>query len=76
MDSEEAYGKFITYTFIQGNGHIRTDKLEEYLVNQFDIGVNIYPRNLANTANLIIKYNKYVNNPNHLGKKRQQPNKY
>ena len=29
LDSEEAYDKFICYTFIQGTDHSRTDKLEE-----------------------------------------------
>ena len=76
MDSEEAYEKFIVYTFIQGTNHSRTGKLEENLANQFDLGVNIYPCDLSNTTNMIINYKNYVNNPNHPGKKNQQSNKY
>ena len=31
LNSEEAYDKFIAYTFIKGTGHRRTGKLEEIL---------------------------------------------
>ena len=75
-DSEEAYDKLIAYKFIQGTDHNRTGKLEEYLANQFDIGVNSYQCNLSITKNMIINYNNYVKNPNHPIKKKKQPKKY
>ena len=73
MDSEEAYDKFIPHTFIKRTNHIRAGKIEDYLANQFSLGVNRYPFILENTANMMIIYKKYVNKPIYTGKKNQQP---
>ena len=51
--SEEAYDKFVTYTFIQGTDHIRNGKLEEGLSNQFYLGVNSYLCDLSNAKILL-----------------------
>ena len=70
IDSEEAYEKFIFYTFIQGTDQKITGKLEEDLAHQYDLGVNIYPCNLENATNIIINYKNYVNNPNRPGQEK------
>ena len=63
LDSEEAYGKSIAYTFIHGTYNRRTGKLEEDLANQLSLGVNSYPCDLANEIDMIINYNNYGTNP-------------
>ena len=74
--SEEAYDKFIAYIFIQETDNSITIKLEEDLPNQYYLGVKSYPCNLSTTKNTINNYNKYVDKPNHPGKKKEQSNKY
>ena len=54
--SEEAYDKFIPHTFIKRTNHIRAGKIEDYLANQFSLGVNRYPFILENTTNMMIIY--------------------
>ena len=46
------------------------------LANQFAIGVNSYPYDLANATNMIINYKNYVNKPNYPGKKKKQSKNY
>ena len=43
--------------------------LREDLADQFYLGVNSYPCDLANATNMIINDKSCVNNPNHPGKK-------
>ena len=71
LDSEEAYEKFISYKFIQESDNSRTGKLEEDLANQFTIGVNSYPCDLANATSMNIIYKNCVNNSNQPGNKNQ-----
>ena len=75
LDSEEAYDKLISYTFIQWTDHSWKGKLEEDLANQFALGVNSYPCDLTNATNMNINYKNLVNNPNRSIKKNQQPKK-
>ena len=52
-------------SFRELTDHRRTGKLEEDLANQFALGVNSYPYDLAKSTNIIINDKKYVNNPKH-----------
>ena len=72
LDSEEAYDKFLVYTFIQGTYHSGIGKFEDDLANQFSLVANSYPCDLANVTIMVIKYKNYINKPNHSVKKKRQ----
>ena len=69
---EEVYNRFITYMLIQGTNHNRTGKLDKDLANQYALGEDKYPDNMAEATSMIINYQNRVNNPNHPSVCRQQ----
>ena len=64
QQSEEAYDRFIAFAFIKGADPNRSGKLDEDLSNQFALGQDMYPTDLANATKMIINYQNKVNNPN------------
>jgi hypothetical protein len=64
QQSEEAYNRFIAFAFIKGADPNRSGKLDEDLANQFALGQDMYPTDLANATNMIINFQNKVNNPN------------
>ena len=69
--SEEAYEKFVAYTYILAASQNKAGKLEEDLANNYALGNDTYPDHLSEAINAVINYKNYVNNPNHPAKKRQ-----
>ena len=69
---EQAYERFVAYVLIQGTNHNRTSKLDKDLANQYALGENKYPDDMAKATSMIINYQNRVNNPNHPSTCRQQ----
>lgn len=67
---EEAYDKFIAYAYLQAADKNKVGKLDEDLANNYAMGQDEYPIDLAKATDLIIGYQNKVNNPNHPSKKK------
>ena len=73
--SEQAYERFVAYTYIQGTDKNRSGKLEEDLANHYALGQDMYPTDLASATSMVMNYMNKINNPNHPSMKEKDQKK-
>ena len=52
--SEQAYERFVAYTYIQGTDKDRSGKLEEDLANHYALGQDMYPTDVASATSMML----------------------
>ena len=62
---QQAYNKLLAYLFLNGADKTRSGKLIEDLANQYAMGYQNYPTDLAAASAMILGYQNRVNNPNY-----------